>query len=182
MSVAAGALKPELELPATTTRIVATSTALVPLAALLADDILAVSGVRLNFSAVAAASATGDISLSFGAPPTAADVADWGPAREARPIAQRSAAAMNDAEWYTLVVDGHGAAITCANYTGCAWGVSTLLQTLCVSGVVRQEIALPAMAIEDRPDVPYRAVCGSVSIPPGHPLRCLRPALVLTPY
>jgi N-acetyl-beta-hexosaminidase len=57
-------------------------------------------------------------------------------------------------ESYSLIVTGKGAAVQCTSYVGCAWGASTLLQLLCVSGVVSVQVAVPAVTVTDKPDVP----------------------------
>lgn len=140
--VAAGPQQLELALSVAQTAIVATDEELTGLATLLSHDIYAVSGLRLNATGTAAKPAAGDVSFSFGQPP---------------PTLRRQLDGSASTEWYSLVVDGHGVAITCASYTGCAWGATTLLQTLCVEGVDIQELAVPAMEVHDHPDVPYRA-------------------------
>ena len=137
-----GPSKTELVLSSAATRIVATTASLLPLAKVLSDDIFALSGVRLN--ATGGSAGVGDIALTQRG-------SDRGSAATSMPME------LGD-ESYSLLVSGKGAQISCESYTGCAWGVSTLLQLLCVSGVPFQTIALPAVKISDAPDAPYRAM------------------------
>eukprot|EP00040_Diaphanoeca_grandis_P023778 m.129835 g.129835 ORF g.129835 m.129835 type:complete len:646 (-) comp29435_c0_seq1:68-2005(-) len=108
-------------------------TTLSPLVNLLSDDLFSISGVRFNTTNTA-----GDVRFVY---KTNADTD-----------------IKNQDEWYSLIVDGNGVVVTCYNYTGCAWAVSTILQAVCVSGVPQQQVALPAMNVSDSPDVPYRGL------------------------
>ena len=116
-------------------QIVALGDGLAPLAAVLADSIFAVSGLHLNVTS-SLPNNTGHIVLQQSSAGAAATVA----------------------ENYTLTVDGRGVRVLCDAYTGCAWGVSTLLQSLCVSGVDVQILAVPCMNVTDGPDAPWRAL------------------------
>lgn len=121
------------------TSIVASSETLVPLAQVLANDIFQLSGIQLNASTTAGVGTAGDITLTLIPSETA-----WHGAAHLAP----------DAEKYSVTIDGRGAAISCHTYTGCAWGVTTLLQTMCISGVAYQTAAFPSYNLTDWPDVP----------------------------
>lgn len=131
-----GPLKRELELSEEATGIAAEE-ALRPLARQLSEEMYTVGGLRLPLREGAAG--PGDIVLKKEgkAPQGALD---------------------KDAERYELKVDGKGAVITCRSYRGCAWGVASLVQSLCVSGVPVPTVVLPAMLVQDYPDVAYRGI------------------------
>eukprot|EP01047_Picozoa_sp_COSAG01_P026435 COSAG01_NODE_1704_length_9434_cov_159.120193_2_plen_683_part_00 len=135
-----GPLKSELVL-SSGTRISTSSRALLPLAALLSDDIFRISGIRMNASEAPAPAQAGEISFSLRG-------SGWAGQPHTDP----------QAEHYSVTVDGRGAAVSCYSYTGCAWGATTLLQSLCVSGVALQVAAFPAFNISDFPDIPYRGM------------------------
>jgi hypothetical protein len=147
-AVASGSpTKTELVLSAGTT-IQASDASLLPLAAVMSDDIFLMSGIRMNASStVAAAASTGDISFVL-LPPSSGGRA-WQGAPHKDPLA----------EHYTITVDGKGALVSCHGYTGCAWGATSLLQALCVSGVPHQIAAFPAFNLTDGPVRCVRCVC-----------------------
>eukprot|EP00037_Helgoeca_nana_P029565 m.354168 g.354168 ORF g.354168 m.354168 type:complete len:387 (+) comp28001_c0_seq13:120-1280(+) len=138
-AVRGGPEKVELAISAAKTSIVASSETLVPLARVLANDIFQLSGIQLNASTTAGVGTAGDITLTLIPSETA-----WHGAAHLAP----------DAEKYSVTIDGRGAAILCHTYTGCAWGVTTLLQTMCISGVAYQTAAFPSYNLTDWPDVP----------------------------
>jgi N-acetyl-beta-hexosaminidase len=127
----------ELEFTEDGTKIVPSVDSLAPLAQYVAEKLFVKSGLHFEVSPAGAASA-GDIALVL----------------NEQTFGELDASA----EHYTLKVDGDGAAVTCESYRGCAWGVSTMMQSLCVSGVSKQQAALPAMVVEDQPDAPYRGI------------------------
>ena len=152
-AAAAGPVKTELVITAST-GVFATDPSLLPLAGLIAEDIFLISGIQLNATTTAVGKpAIGDISFSLLKPTQrglsrrdAADADDIAGAAAA-PLAHTDP----DAEKYTITIDGRGVAVGCYAYTGCAWGVTTLLQTLCVSGVPFQTAAFPTYNVTDGP-------------------------------
>lgn len=134
-----GPAKTELVLSAATA-IRASDASLLPLAAVLSDDIFAISGIRMNASRAVDAGATGDISFAL-LLPSGGHGGGWQGAPHKDPLAEQ----------YTITVDGTGAVVACYGYTGCAWGATSLLQALCVSGVPHQLAAFPAFNLTDGP-------------------------------
>eukprot|EP00052_Salpingoeca_macrocollata_P033271 m.327371 g.327371 ORF g.327371 m.327371 type:complete len:647 (-) comp49279_c0_seq1:20-1960(-) len=142
-----GTARTEFSMSPQDTAIVATDASLQPLAGLLSDQVFALSGLRFNVSSKFPAQ---------GHPPSVMlslmnqtwPGQHWGSAAS---------------EQYSLVVDGNGVRLSCADYTGCAWGVSTLAQSLCVRGVEVQTVAVPCMNVTDGPDVGYRGVLVDVA-------------------
>jgi hypothetical protein len=141
-----GPVKTELAISATTGA-VATDPLLLPLVQLIEEDIFLISGIRINGTgAHVGTPAVGDISFSLLSKP----------GTEGHPSGV--AYTDPDAEKYSITIDGRGAAVSCYAYTGCAWGVTSLLQTLCVSGVPVQTAAFPTYNLTDSPDIPYRGM------------------------
>jgi hypothetical protein len=139
-------VKTELAISASTGA-VATDPLLLPLVDLIEEDIFLISGIRINgTTAHVGTPAVGDISFSL--------LSKNGIGGHPGGVAYTDP----DAEKYFITIDGRGAAVTCYAYTGCAWGVTSLLQTLCVSGVPVQTAAFPTFNLTDSPDIPYRGM------------------------
>jgi hypothetical protein len=132
-------MKQELEISAEKTSIVASDETLVPLTQLISDDIFMLSGIRINASSTAGAGSVGDITFTL-----LKSEIEWHGEAHLAP----------DAEKYAITVDGRGAAVSCYTYTGCAWGVTSLLQSMCISGVPFQTAAFPSFNLTDWPDIP----------------------------
>lgn len=111
--------------------VITAPTVLSGLATVLSENIFDITGLRLNTSSSENPSPSGGISLALDS-------------------------SIAGVEGYTLVVDGHGVQLRCSNFEGCARGMSTIAQSVCVSGVNVQTVALPCMNITDSPDAPYR--------------------------
>ena len=137
-----GPQKLELQISTYTTAIVAADPSLLPLTQLLSDDIFMLSGIRINASSTVGTGVVGDISFALL------------PAAEHMESSAAPPHLAPDGEKYSVVIDGRGVRVSCTAYIGCAWGVTTLLQTMCIAGVPHQTAAFPSYNLTDWPDAP----------------------------